>query len=232
MTFLPYYMILAPEVGVLMIVISALYLGATDREEILKSLKGQIESTNSLLNLGYSSNRAGNVQLASYLHNSLQSELNAIALQLERVAEDPNSGEVDEVLERFSAIVNRSMSEDLLNYLEVPAARYKRILKSWVDIAEITDEIDLSIFDDNGRSTLFVQLIQESISNAVRKGGATSIHISARYSADILKVAIRNNGEFDPSTKKGIGHKWIDRFAVSDWRINADERGTLLEVEF
>lgn len=231
-TFLPYYLILAPEVGGLMIVISAVYLGATDREEILKSLKGQIDSTNALLNLDFSSNRAGNVQLASYLHNSLQSELNAIALQLERVAEDPKSGEVDEVLERFSSIVNRSMSEDLLNYLEVPEVRYRRILKSWMGIAEITDEIDPKIFDDNNRSTLFVQLIQEAISNAVRKGGATSIHILARYSDDVLKVAIRNDGEFDQSTQKGIGHKWIDRFAVSDWRVSADEQETLLEVDF
>jgi signal transduction histidine kinase len=230
--FLPYYMILAPEVGGLMIVISAVYLAATDREEILKSLRGQLDSTNALLHIGYASNTAGNVQLASYLHNSLQSELSAIALQLERVAEDPKSGEVDEVLERFSAIVNRSMSEDLLNYLEVPEVRYRRILKSWVGIAEISDEIDIKIFDDNSRSTLFVQLIQEAISNAVRKGGAKSIQITAVYSADVLKVAIRNDGAFDPNTKKGIGHQWIDRFAVSDWRISADMRGTLLEVDF
>ena len=229
--FLPYYMLLAPEVGGLMIVISAVYLAATDREEILKSLKGQLDATNAHLHSGYASNSAGNVQLASYLHNSLQSELSAIALQLERVAEDPKSGEVDEVLERFSAIVNRSMSEDLLNYLEVPEVRYKRILKSWVDIAEISDEIDLKIFNDNNRSTLFVQLIQEAISNAVRKGGAKSIHISAGYRADVLKVAISNDGKFDPNTKKGIGHQWIDRFAVSDWKISADERGTLLEVD-
>lgn len=230
--FLPYYMILAPEVGGLMIVISAVYLAATDREEILKSLKGQVDSTNALLHLSNVSNSAGNVQLASYLHNSLQSELSSIASQLERVAENPKSGEVDEILERFSAIVNRSMSEDLLNYLEVPEARYSRILKSWVDIAEISDEIDLKIFNDNDRSTLFVQLIQEAISNAVRKGGAKSIHISAGYSADVLRVAIRNDGEFDPSTKKGMGHQWIERFAVSDWKISADERGILLEVDF
>ena len=230
--FLPYYLILAPEVGGLMIVIAAVYLAATDREEILRSLKGQLDSTNAHLHLGFADNTAGNVQLASYLHNSLQSELSAIALQLERVAVDPQSGQVDEVLERFSAIVNRSMSEDLLNYLEVPETRYKRILKSWVDIAEITEDIDSTIFEDNERSTLFVQLIQEAISNAVRKGGAKSIHISAGYSADVLKVVIRNNGEFESNTKKGLGHQWIERFAVSDWRISADEQGVLLEVEF
>ena len=77
-----------------------------------------------------------------------------------------------------------------------------------------------------------MQLIQEAISNAVRKGGAKSIHISAGYNADVLKVAIRNDGEFDRNTKKGIGQQWIDRFAVSDWRISSDERGTLLEVDF
>lgn len=230
--FLPYYIILAPEVGGLMIVIAAVFLAATDRENILKNLKGQLDSTNAHLDLDYVSNAAGNVQLASYLHNSLQSELSAIALQLERVAEDPQSGEVDEVLERFSAIVNRSMSEDLLNYLEVPETRYRRILKSWVDIAAISDEIDLSIFEDNVRSTLFVQLIQEAISNAVRKGGAKSVHISAGYSGDVLKVAIRNDGEFDSMTKKGLGHLWIERYAVSDWKISTDGRGVLLEVEF
>jgi hypothetical protein len=230
--FLPYYIILAPEIGGLMVVISAVYLAANDREKILNSLKWQLDSANAQLQPGYANNSASNIQLASYLHNSLQSELSAIASQLERVAEDPKSGEVDEVLERFSAIVNRSMSEDLLNYLEVPAARYRRILKSWVGIVEIADEIDLAIFADNDRSTLFVQLIQEAISNAVRKGGAKSVHISGGYSADVLKVAIRNDGEFDPNAKKGIGHQWIERFAVSDWRISRDERGTLLEVDF
>jgi signal transduction histidine kinase len=230
--FLPYYIILAPEVGGLIIIVSAVYLAATDRTAILNSLKGQLDLTNKKLDSKYKEYTAGNMQLASYLHNSLQSELMAIATQLDLVAKEPKSGEVEKVLERLYSIVNRSMSEDLLNYLEVPEVRYRRMKTSWSGIAEISDQIDPAVFVDNARSTLFVQLIQEAISNAVRKGGAKSIEILAGYSDDVLQVVISSDGEFDPTAKAGLGDQWIERFAVSDWRIKAGGNGTVLEVDF
>jgi signal transduction histidine kinase len=231
-TFLPYYMILAPEVGGLIVIISAVYLAATDRTAILNSLKGQLDLTNKKLDSKYKEYTAGNMQLASYLHNSLQSELIAIATQLDLVAKEPKSGEVEKVLERLFSIVNRSMSEDLLNYLEVPEVRYQRMKTSWSGIAKISDQIDPMVFVDNARSTLFVQLIQEAISNAVRKGGAKSIQISACYLEDVLQVVIKSDGELDPTAKAGLGDKWIERFAVSDWRFKAEGCGTVLEVDF
>lgn len=222
--YLAFYLILAPEVGLLILAISAISLALSDREQILTLLKQEVE------NLELTSGPA-NVQLASYLHNSLQSELTAIAAQFEQVATDPIEGRVEEVLERLLAVVQRSMSEDFKNYLETPDIRFSRILDSWNGIVEITSKVDPMIFNDDLRSTLFIQLAQEGIANAVRKGEASEISIDASYGEDGLQVLMSNNGRFDDESKSGMGTSWLERFAISDWSITHSKGITLLKVE-
>ena len=88
----------------------------------------------------------------------------------------------------------------------------------------------------------FTTLLSSSVreDNGVTKGGLIDQNYDGKielYGKKLFMnfregIDIRNDGDFDPNTKKGMGHQWIERFAVSDWKISADERGILLEVDF
>jgi signal transduction histidine kinase len=228
--YLGFYLALSPEVGSLILIISVISLAAADRTEILNNLRSQVinEQAQQLKD----QSEIQGAQLASYLHNSLQSELSAIALQLEFASQNPRSGDIEEILERLNAIVQRSLSEDFLNYLEMPRERFDRIISSWDGIVLIRHQIEPAIFMDPIRATLFIQLIQEGIANAVRRGNASLVEIESQYDSEVLKVGIWNDGDFDTTSKAGLGHEWIERLAVSDWSIQSSGQGTKLEVEF
>jgi signal transduction histidine kinase len=134
-------------------------------------------------------------------------------------------------MEKLDALIRRSISEDFANFLESPAIRLERVLDSWKQIIELTTSIDQSLFTDSARGNLFVQLIEESLANSVRKGRATKVNISASLSDSQLLVEINDNGTFDQSSTPGMGSAWIERHSVGDWNFEVTSSGTSLRVE-
>lgn len=218
-------LVLAPYISAIVIVGSAITLALSDRREILsnmsKGAKRLTENTNHSMQSS---------QAASYIHNSLQSELTALAQQFEMVAANPNKKQSEIVLERLDALIRRSMGEDFSNFLESPEARLDRVLKSWDEIVTLKVNIDKLLFTDTSRGMLFVQLIEECLANSVRKGNATEITITATFNDSRLEVEIKDNGRFNAENGAGIGTAWIERFAASGV-ITAVEGGTLLKAE-
>jgi anti-sigma regulatory factor (Ser/Thr protein kinase) len=77
-----------------------------------------------------------------------------------------------------------------------------------------------------------VQLIEESVANAVRSGRATKVDISAEFSLDSLKITVRDNGKVPiRNIKKGFGSNWIDSIAISHWALEETDSGRTLTVE-
>jgi hypothetical protein len=171
-------------------------------------------------------------QLASYLHNSLQSEILSIAYELGESAKDPFAGRVESALERFSSVVERSLESDFIEYLESPQERYLKVVESWSSIVSIEIDVDKAIFEDSVRVSVFVQFIQEAIANSVRRGGATEIRITGAYSEGIFKVEVVDNGGISSAIGKGIGRTWVDRLSISKWDLENDGGRTSLKVEF
>lgn len=219
-------LIFAPYISAIVIVGSAIVLALSDRREILDNLskgaKRLAENTSHSLQSS---------QAASYIHNSLQSELTALAQQFEMVAANPDMKQSEIVLEKLDALIRRSMGEDFSNFLESPESRLNRVLNSWDEIVTLKVNIDRLLFTDDSRGMLFVQLVEESLANSVRKGNATEITIDATFIGSRLEVQIADNGKFNSENGAGIGTAWIERFAVGEWFITAVEGGTLLEVE-
>jgi signal transduction histidine kinase len=219
-------LVLAPYISAIVIVGSAITLALSDRQEILSNLskgaKRLTENTNHSLQSS---------QAASYIHNSLQSELTALAQQFELVAANPNKRQSEIVLEKLDALIRRSMGEDFSNFLESPESRLDRVLKSWDEIVTLKVNIDRLLFTDASRGMLFVQLVEESVANSVRKGNATEIAIDATFIGSRLEVQIKDNGQFNSENGAGIGTAWIERFSAGEWFITAVEGGTLLKVE-
>lgn len=218
--------ILSPYTSGLIIVAAAITLALSDRRLILENLSQEVREISKTSLLPFQSSQA-----ASYIHNSLQSELTALAHEFEKVAAQPESGRSEALMEKLDALIRRSISEDFANFLESPAKRLGRVLDSWSQIIELTTDIDQDLFIDSARGNLFVQLVEESLANSVRKGKATQVKITAVLSGAQLHIEITDNGTFNQNSTPGMGSAWIERHSVGDWKFEAHELGTTLRVE-
>jgi signal transduction histidine kinase len=217
----------APSLPILIIAVAGIRLSLSDRESMFDILNRRI-SQSKLENLD--SIIHGNA--ASYLHNSLQSELTALALQLDSLANNPDPERNRVVMEKLEALVSQSKSEDFKNFMETPEARLNRVVNSWDGIAEIDLNIDPLVWKDSSRSTIVVSLIQEAVANSVRSGRANRVHVVSEYSKDSIFVTVTDNGSAQVTTeRRGIGSQWIDRIAISDWKLEETDKGRVLRVE-
>lgn len=219
--------LIAPTLSALIVAASFIELAFSDRKTLIEILsrESKIENENFLAKV----NR-GNA--ASFLHNSLQSELTALAMHLDAVTKNPDALQSRIVMEKVESFISRSRSEDFKNFLETPEIRFKRILDSWEGIAKIDVSLDERIYDDPARASLMVQLIQESVANAIRGGRANEISIAAQFYGDSFKITISDNGKAVAlNRKRGIGSEWIDSIATTDWVLEETDTGRTLIVE-
>jgi signal transduction histidine kinase len=211
---------------VLIVGVSAISLALSDRRLILENLKREVQELSQESLLPFQSSH-----VASYIHNSLQSELTALALEFESESVKPEVGRSKALMEKLDALIRRSFGEDFANFIESPELRLARILDSWSQIIELKSTIDPLLFQDAGRGNLFVQLVEESLANAVRKGGATRVFISAILMENQLQVEITDNGTFDQRSTPGMGTDWIERHSDGDWSFEITTSGTVLRVQ-
>ena len=218
---------IAPILPVLIITVSFIQLALSDRNTLFEILSKQSRNLNNdyidKLNRG---------NAASYLHNSLQSELSSLAIQLDSVSQNPNPLRSEIVSQRIDSFVSRSRHEDFRDFLETLDLRLKRIINSWEGIAEIKLSLDYSVLEDASRASLVVQLIQESIANAIRSGHANKIEITGAFVGETIKITVTDNGRAQlQASKRGLGSEWIDSIAVSEWTLENSDSGSVLTVE-
>lgn len=217
----------SPSLPALLIAVSSIKLTLQDRETMMHSL---IEKVSSYKDIEYDQISHGNA--ASYLHNSLQSELTALALQLDSLAQNPDPERNKAVMEKLDALVSQSKSEDFRNFLETPQIRLNRIVNSWDGIADVKLDLDFAIWSDSMRSSLVVSLLQEAIANSVRSGRANHVEVRGELNGDSIVVTVADNGAATLlSERRGIGSQWIDRIAISDWKLEQTDSGRVLRVE-
>jgi signal transduction histidine kinase len=220
-------LLIAPILPVLIITVSFIQLALSDRETLMEILS--IQSRN--LNEDYLE-RLDRGNAASYLHNSLQSELSSLAIQLDSVSQNPDPLRSEIVSQKIESFLSRSLRDDFRDFLETLDLRLKRIVESWEGIAKIELSLDPMILEDPSRASLVVQLIQESIANAIRSGHANKIEIEGAFVGDAIKITVTDNGRAPIETsKRGVGSEWIDSIAVSDWSLERSDQGSILTVE-
>lgn len=218
---------IAPVLPVLTITISFIQLALTDRDTLMTILSRQSKN----LNEGYMEKlNRGNA--ASYLHNSLQSELSSLAIQLDSVSRNPDPLQSQIVSQKIDSFISRSRQEDFRDFLETPDQRLQRIIESWEGIAQIKVSLDPWLLGDPSRASLVVQLIQESVANAIRSGHADSVEISGVHAGETIRITVTDNGRAtNESSKRGVGSEWIDSIAVSEWTLKRSDLGSVLTVE-
>ena len=173
----------------------------------------------------------GERQLASYLHNSLQSELLAIAGQLEEAATSNNHEKSSEILQKVSSLINRSFIDDFEKFSESPLERLDVVRKSWAGILNISIEIPTDLLDSPERNAKLVQTIEEFAANSYRHGKAKDIWVVAKRNEVGLQLTLRSNGCQRISTKRGLGSEWLDQIALQPWKLESTKGVTTLEIE-
>lgn len=195
---------------------SALALVSQDRAAITAALRSPTSQ-----NIDYE-------RLASYLHNSLQSELTGIAYQLEQSASSLDSQDPRQSLERLGALISRSISRDFANFTETPLDRITRIQDAWSGIAEVNMSFSADIPPEDSRLVFAVQVIEEAITNSVRHGNATEIDIRVTLQEENLLIELSSNRPLQTVEQPGVGTAWIDRYTLARHQhISADGISTL-----
>ena len=206
---------------VLLIVESCIALVEKDRGLIRNLLESE---------LGESSDFSGS-SLASYLHNSLQSELTGLAYRLEVAADKPESPASRETLEKLGALINRSISEDFANFDETPLLRLDRMIQAWVGIAAVTVEIDENCKTDLKHLNLIVQVIEEATTNSVRYGNARNISARVSKTGSGTTISIDTDGESTKGASTGLGSDWLKEKSISVSELEFSPNGTHFVVE-
>jgi signal transduction histidine kinase len=172
----------------------------------------------------------GERHLASYLHNSLQSELLAVAGQLEEAAISNDREKSSEILQRVSALINRSFIDDFQKFSESPLERLETIRNSWSGILDINIDIPEVLLNSPERNAALVQTIEEFAANSYRHGKATQITATAATNALGLHLSLQSNGSGKISAKRGLGSEWLDQIALTPWTLQSTRSGTKLEI--
>jgi signal transduction histidine kinase len=210
------------------LLISAFELTRADRSKLLRELELNLKSAEIQSNI---LERLTPEKFASYLHNSLQAELFAVASQIESLANNPQSDAARGFIERLDSSLKKSIRDDLEGFLNNPLARLQKIQNAWKGLASIDIDIPGKALTDSRRNFLLVQVIEESVTNAIRHGKSSKISILGEVleSGD-LHLTIVSDGLDLKSSTHGFGSQWFDRFSKGDWSRRNDGLKTTLSI--
>ena len=172
-----------------------------------------------------SARMTGDGNLAGFLHNSLQSELTVLSLQLQAASESKNPTDAKAAWEQLGAWINKSVSEDFENSKVDPASRAYGSIAAWHGIAEVEINISPETFSGHPMASLLVQVIEESISNSVRHLKATKItfHFDPSNTDQLI---IETNGRPSATPTNGIGVSWLNSISLKPTELVATANGT------
>ena len=214
-------LLITPIPAVVVYVLSLIRLTSKDREYIL-------ELFNSLGQLPHETNETS---LASYLHNSLQSELLALSAKLQSAAISGEKEESEKLLQEVSSLVNRSIADDFSKFAESPLDKLESLQSSWRGLLEITFNVEPDQLQNLTMKSTLVQAVQEVASNVFRYDQATTLIVSINESASGLRIEFQSDGKGEITQGSGLGNTWLDSVAFKPWTIEKNQLGTNIILE-
>jgi len=218
--------LISPIAPVLMLTLCLINLTQQDRALILKILKSKPNDFTPLQD-----RLIENASIASFLHNSLQSELLALSLQLQEAAKKDDPEKSEHLLQQVSARINRSLSDDFLSFNQTPSERLKSIISAWQGILEITVSIEDELLEVNNKAPLIVQSIAEVATNVSRYDQASKLTVKAQLQDDLIQITFQTNGTGKLIKSSGTGSSWLGFVAQSPVSIEKNSQGTLINLK-
>ena len=211
-----------------MYVLALLNLAQLDRKMIIETLHNSKQVSELTLKGEIEIEGA---HIASYLHNTLQSELLALSKQLEVAAEEQDPYRSAELLKKVTYRVNRSLADDYKLFSESPLERLKTVIESWKGILDITIDLPEDLMAENRKNSTLVQTIEEVATNISRYDVATKLHVSVKVKNSGMIITFQSNGSGKLVKSRGSGTTWLNRIALSEWSIEKNKTGTYLSIE-
>lgn len=225
-------LLISPIAPVLILVLSLLRLAQQDRSMLLSVLQ---RNQTSNLTTHPGQHQVEGASLATYLHNSLQSELMALSRQLEDAATKLDPQKSAELLQKVAARVNRSIADDFLSLNQSPAQRLDSIISSWQGILDLKISEDSKAFIQQEKSTIILQVIEEVATNIARYDMASVVEISISKSmsktGENFKLEFQSDGSGKLVSSSGIGSAWFDQVAVTPIILKKNQKGTYICIE-
>lgn len=214
--------------GGLILCSTAISLAAADRAVILDLVARRVAELESDAREGLIGEPG---ELSAFLHNSLQSELHGLALQLDASSRTGDEQQAREALERLGALANRSMSEEFLSFRELPLQRLERVQDAWEGIAELHVEVSDAVDPVDARLAFAVRAIEEVVANAIRHGGARCAKASVDESASgNLLIEIESDGSLS-SDSLGMGDDWLASVTQAPVELRESATGSSVRLE-
>ena len=216
-----YHSVLTITFVALLLIVNGYNVVTSQREEVLASLESHIlgEKYNESLTQGGDAQHKSD--LANYLHGEIQAGLTASSLLLQQAAKSGDSDLAQEALERASGLLNQDLTNITFTRMAAPALKIQKIVDAWKGIADIS--VVLPPYEQIGETTLrsLVQLIEESIANAIRHAQASDIKISGVLKENVLTISIISNGEPMAKGRAGLGTKMFNEL-TEEWSYSAE----------
>lgn len=213
--------LLAPLLPVMMLSISMIKLISEDRKSVLELLSKLARTSKEEIE-EFSNKR---LDLAGYLHNSLQSELLAISMQLENAQTNSDEIATRETIENLHGFLSRVLKEDFTNHDFEIGERIIAIQNGWLGIAEVSinlvDTKDLTIQNQ----IKVIQTCQEVITNSIRHGGSTAVFIEGFLSKGVYQISMVSNGQLNLTETKDEGMSWLGFLTENTWKVSKVENG-------
>lgn len=223
-------LVFAPVSSMITVFLSTIYLSKLDRTKILEllddSLK-EIETTKFQSGLN-------SQEIASYLHNSLQSELLALSLQAESSARNSDDVEIRTIVERLVSRMNRSLADNFMEHRSSLDKRVEQLASSWLGIAVVQMNVPTGLLNEIENGHLVVEMIDEAISNAVRHQNADHVDVTLERLNGRIQIRIESWGrgltEPEVESQPGLGSKLLDLLARGEWHREVSDKRTTLVI--
>ena len=148
------------------------------------------------------------LEASTYIHNTLQSELTGVALQLQQAAELDDAELSRVAMDRVHEIVNRSLTQDYADQRVDPSNHAEKVAQAWRGICDVDIQMSNEVARDL-RAPAATQAVEELIANAVRHSGATQVKVRLDPCSSGIQIIARIDRTWAQSDQVGLGSRWF-----------------------
>jgi two-component sensor histidine kinase len=165
--------------------------------------------------------RFTNREFANLLHGQVQNQLLALALQLEAGLSDEDEAR-RRVLDIMAVAHNQMSKTADPNVM----SRLQELVEQWRAFAKISIDSDFEINQlPADKRRLVVQVVEESVTNAIRHGLANRVEVRLRRDGEKLRVSVQDNGLGPRTGKPGLGSELFEAASPNSWKISMRPEG-------
>ncbi len=201
------------------------------REEILESLRRSItEAEISREALRTDEERVCR-ELAFALHGSTQGRLTAARIRMRQAMDDGDFPAAREALIEAKWAANLDVDIPIEHVATVDQM-VAGLADAWAGVLTITSHVDAEYRLGGHEAKVLLDVLVESINNAVRHAHATGVDITVKGDGELLRIVVTDNGRGYTAGSPGLGSALLDSIAPQSWSLAPRQAGgSILTVD-